>query len=76
MTRALLAVLPALLLASLLPALDPAPKSVAPHLPATWQAGFARAVITPDKPLWMAGYAARNKPAEDREQDLFAKARA
>lgn len=73
MTRALLALLPALLIAGLLPALDPGPKSVAPHLPAAWKAGFARAVITPDKPLWMAGYAARNKPAEGREQDLFAK---
>lgn len=56
MTRAPLALLPVLLLTGLLPAVDPAPQSVAPHLNATWRAGFARAVITPDKPLWMAGY--------------------
>ena len=40
----------------------------------TWKAGVARAVITPDKPLWMAGYAGRKAPAERAEQDLFAKA--
>lgn len=40
----------------------------------TWKAGVARAVVTPDKPIWMAGYAARNKPAEGKDQDLFAKA--
>ena len=31
-------------------------------------------VITPEKPMWMAGYAARNKPSEGKAQDLFAKA--
>ena len=39
-----------------------------------WKAGVAQAVITPDKPLWMAGYAGRKTPAEGKEQDLFAKA--
>lgn len=39
-----------------------------------WKAGVARANVTPDKPIWMAGYAARNKPAEGKDQDLFAKA--
>lgn len=73
MTRVLPRLLPILLIAVLLPAQDSVPKSVAPHLPADWKAGFAHAVITPDKPLWMAGYASRNKPAEGREQDLFAK---
>lgn len=50
------------------------PKSVAPHVPATWKAGAASAQITPQKLLWMAGYAARKKPAEGKVQDLFAKA--
>ena len=35
---------------------------------------MATAVITPDRPLPMAGYAARKEPAEGTEQDLFAKA--
>jgi len=39
-----------------------------------WKAGTAVAVITPAEPMWMAGYAARNKPAEGKVQDLFAKA--
>jgi len=50
------------------------PKSVAPHVPATWQAGLASVIVTPDKDLFMAGYAARKKPAEGKVQDLFAKA--
>ena len=50
------------------------PKSVAPYLPANWRAGTAIVKVTPQKLLWMAGYAARKKPAEGRVQDLFAKA--
>jgi hypothetical protein len=36
-------------------------------------AGVARHVITPSRSLWMAGYAARDKPAEGKEQDLYIK---
>ena len=43
-----------------------------PHGP--WKAGVASEVITPDQPMWMAGYAARNKPSEGKVHDLFAKA--
>lgn len=50
------------------------PKSVAPQVPANWKAGAATVKVTPQKLLWMAGYAARKKPAEGRVQDLFAKA--
>ena len=39
-----------------------------------WHAGAASVVITPKESLWMAGYAARNKPSEGKAQDLFAKA--
>ncbi len=39
-----------------------------------WKAGVAKIVITPKEPMWMAGYAARTKPAEGTAQDLFAKA--
>jgi hypothetical protein len=41
---------------------------------ASWKAGLASTVITPDGPIWMAGYAARNKPSEGKVQDLHAKA--
>src|SRR5690606_17751272 len=41
---------------------------------AGWKAGVARAVITPDDALWMAGYAARTKPSEGVLHDLWAKA--
>jgi len=40
----------------------------------SWKAGVASVVITPDSDMWMAGYAARNKPSEGKAQDLFAKA--
>ncbi len=39
-----------------------------------WKAGAASAVITPEAPLHMAGYASRTEPALGKEQDLFAKA--
>jgi hypothetical protein len=41
--------------------------------PAQWKAGSAVAKITPDRLLFMAGYAARKEPAEGTQQDLFAK---
>ncbi len=39
-----------------------------------WKAGTAKAVITPERPMWMSGYAARNKPAQGKLTDLWAKA--
>lgn len=39
-----------------------------------WRAGAAAVKITPEEPVWMAGYAARNKPSEGVAADLFAKA--
>ncbi|MCH5378176.1 MAG: neutral/alkaline non-lysosomal ceramidase N-terminal domain-containing protein, partial [Planctomycetes bacterium] len=39
-----------------------------------WRSGVASAVITPQRRLPMAGYAARKEPAEGTEQELFAKA--
>jgi Neutral/alkaline non-lysosomal ceramidase, N-terminal len=39
-----------------------------------FQAGVATKVITPREPLWMAGYAGRNKPSEGTEHDLYLKA--
>jgi len=40
----------------------------------TWKAGAAGAKITPEGPMWMAGYAGRTKPSEGVELDLYAKA--
>ena len=41
---------------------------------ADFRAGAARIRITPDMPIWMAGYAARSHPAEKILTDLWAKA--
>lgn len=41
---------------------------------AGWRAGAASRSITPAEPLWMAGYASRDRPAEGTESDLFCKA--
>ena len=38
-----------------------------------WKIGVARVKITPEKAIWMAGYASRTKPAEGTLQDLWAK---
>ncbi|HEX8915384.1 MAG TPA: neutral/alkaline non-lysosomal ceramidase N-terminal domain-containing protein [Humisphaera sp.] len=39
-----------------------------------WRVGVATVKITPDEPIWMAGYASRDKPAAGTLQDLWAKA--
>lgn len=39
-----------------------------------WKAGSAAVVITPERPLRMAGYAGRTEPAEGTTQELFGKA--
>lgn len=38
-----------------------------------WKAAAGSVAITPEKSMWMAGYASRNKPSEGVAQDLFAK---
>jgi neutral ceramidase len=48
--------------------------SPAPAIPPPLKAGVAQVVITPNKPMWMAGYAGRKKPSEGKVQELFAKA--
>jgi len=42
--------------------------------PASWKAGAAKVVITPEKLMWMSGYGSRDKPAEGKLHDLWAKA--
>ncbi|MGY8642626.1 MAG: hypothetical protein ACKVJU_16210 [Verrucomicrobiales bacterium] len=39
-----------------------------------WRATFHKANITPKNPVFMAGYASRDRPFESVEADLFAKA--
>ncbi len=39
-----------------------------------WKAGVARVKITPEEPMWLAGYASRNHPMEGVRQDVWAKA--
>ncbi|HZS06983.1 MAG TPA: neutral/alkaline non-lysosomal ceramidase N-terminal domain-containing protein [Blastocatellia bacterium] len=41
---------------------------------AGWKAGLAKVIITPESPVWLAGYAARTKPSEGKIHDLYAKA--
>lgn len=38
---------------------------------AGWKAGTAKAVITPQQPMWMAGYGSRTGPSEGTEHDLY-----
>ncbi|MEO8766054.1 MAG: neutral/alkaline non-lysosomal ceramidase N-terminal domain-containing protein [Ginsengibacter sp.] len=39
-----------------------------------WRAGVGREVITPEQPIWMAGYTSRKHPATGTMHDLWAKA--
>jgi neutral ceramidase len=39
----------------------------------TWQVGLAKAKITPEEPLWLAGYGGRDRPAEGTLHDLWIK---
>lgn len=41
---------------------------------AAMKAGVATVVITPEEYTWMSGYASRDKPAEGKVQELYAKA--
>ena len=45
-----------------------------PAQDAEWKAGVATVKVTPKEPIWLSGYASRNKPFERIEQDLYAKA--
>ncbi len=44
------------------------------QLDAGFNAGVARKIITPDAPIWLSGYASRNKPSTGVLHDLWAKA--
>ncbi|MBX3411495.1 MAG: neutral/alkaline non-lysosomal ceramidase N-terminal domain-containing protein [Pirellulales bacterium] len=55
-----------LLLTTLLP-------SVVTGADVTWKAGVAKAVITPEKPVWLAGYGSK-RPPDGKLHDLWIKA--
>lgn len=48
--------------------------SVPVHAQTGLKAGVAKVAITPEEPIWMAGYEARKKPSEGIRQPLYAKA--
>src|SRR4051812_45539014 len=45
-----------------------------PSTKASWKAGVAQVNISPELPIWLSGYASRNKPANSKHDDLWAKA--
>jgi hypothetical protein len=47
--------------------------ALAPAQPG-WKAGVARISITPDEPVWLAGFANRNRPSEGILEQIYAKA--
>ncbi len=56
----------------LLAALAASPRAGAAE--AEWRVGLAQVKITPERPVFLVGYASRNKPFEKVEADLYAKA--
>ncbi|EMI16609.1 putative secreted protein, partial [Rhodopirellula maiorica SM1] len=48
--------------------------AVAQGAESAWKAGAAKVAITPEEPMWMAGYASRTQPADGKLTELWAKA--
>ena len=44
------------------------------HIRSEWKAGVARVLITPEQPMWAAGYAARDHQIDSILHDLWVKA--
>jgi len=51
-----------------------APRGRSAESAPAWKAGLAKVRITPDKSVWMTGYASRTKPSEGTLHDLYARA--
>jgi len=49
-------------------------RSTAQQAPGRWSAGVSRVDITPQEPIWLAGYASRNHEAEGAIHPLWVKA--
>ena len=58
----------------LIPFLSAQPVSRSSPVGESWKAGVARVKITPQEPVWLAGYASRKHPSEGKLDDLWAKA--
>ena len=39
----------------------------------SWSAGASRVTITPNEPVWMAGYASRTQPGKEKASELYAR---
>lgn len=39
----------------------------------SWKAGFAKVNVTPEQPMWLAGYGGRDRPAEGKLHDVWVK---
>ena len=48
-------------------------KSQISDLTGSWKAAVVSTVITPEEPMWMSGYASRDKPSQGKIHDLNAK---
>jgi hypothetical protein len=46
---------------------------IAAETPSAWKAAAGAVAITAEQPVWMAGYAARDKPSAGKIHELFAK---
>jgi hypothetical protein len=44
-----------------------------PGAPGGWKVGIAKTNITPDEPMWLAGYGGRDRPAEGKLHDVWIK---
>ncbi len=53
---------------------SPVARAATPAEPPPWKAGAAAIDITPEGPVWLAGYGARTRPSEGVAQKIFAKA--
>jgi neutral ceramidase len=60
---------------ALLIALSVATETRAQKASGSWKAGVARVVITPDKPIWMAGYANRPKASSTTCSSKFSRSK-
>ncbi len=62
-----------IVLATGLSSLTPGVASAAEDDRSGWRAAAGSVAITPDGPIWMGGYAARDEPSDGKVHDLFAK---
>ncbi|MGB1926813.1 MAG: neutral/alkaline non-lysosomal ceramidase N-terminal domain-containing protein, partial [Rubripirellula sp.] len=47
--------------------------AVAAGTETTWRVGIDKRIITPTEPMWMSGYGSRNRPADGKLSELWAK---